>query len=180
MEKIRSFLSDKDAHGERLFFLFMTAVLLGMYAWSIASSADLREPLRLIIFTVLLFGHLALHWVIFLINDRPRWHMPYFVLQGLLVLPIVYLSGNVGMIFSAYMALIGESIGVMRGRRWQQVAVVCYQVVLAVLSYGFVTGWAGIQWSLLGILPMTLFVIIYVSLYSRQSEARARAQALAV
>ena len=179
MEKLRFFLFDSDTHGERSFFYFMTAVLLGMYVWSIATSPDLRHPLPLTVFTVLLFAHLALHGAIFSLQDRPRWHVSYFFLQGLLVLPIVYLSGNIGMIFSTYLALIGESIGVLRGRKWQQVGVVGYNIVLAVLSFGFLTGWGGIQWSLVGILPMTVFVIMYVSLYSRQSEARQQAQTLA-
>ena len=179
MTKLRSFFIESNAHGERAFFLFLIAVLLGMYGWSLATSAELREPLRLTLFTILLLFHLALHLTIFSIHNNPRWHVPYFLAQGLLVLPLVYLAGNVGMIFATYMALVGEAVGLLTGRKWQQVAVVCYEVVLAVLSYGFLTGWAGIQWSLLGILPMTIFVIIYVSLYTRQSEAREQAQALA-
>ena len=179
MAKIRSVFLDSGAHGERAFFIFMTAVLLGMYGWSIATSASLHDPLRLTLFTFLLLVHLALHWVIFVIYNSPRWQVPYFVLQGLLVLPIVYLSGNIGMSFSTYLALIGESVGLLRGRKWQQVAVACYNILLAVLSYSFLNGWGGILWSLVGILPMTLFVVIYVSLYSRQTEAREQAQALA-
>ena len=171
---------ETDTHGERAFFAFMTIVLLGMYAWSVITSAELREPPRFILFTVLLVAHLRLHWSIFTIYDHPRWHAPYFLAQGLLALPIVYLSGNIGMIFSTYMALIGESIGLLRGRKWLQAGVVCYNVLLAILSFGIINGWDGILWSLVGVLPMTLFVIIYVTLYTRQSEAREQAQALAV
>ncbi len=165
---------------ERLFFFFLTFVLAGLYAWSIINVETLHQPLRLALFTALMLIHLGLHWSLVLISSRPaRWDSLYLVLQGILAFVIIYLGGNIGVLFGLYMALIGESIGVFRKDRLRLIISLAYYFLLSLASYyltmgpGNVFGWA------LFVLPMSLFVIIYVVLYSRQGEARERAQALA-
>jgi len=169
-----------DARYERPFFIFLTLILAGMYVVSLIDNPALQAPLPLTIFTILMLVHLALHWSIFGIYNSPRWHLIYLILQGLLALPITYISGNIGMIFSLYLALIGESMGLLRDKKLSTVLMIGYYVLLTTLSYGLLNGWEGIPWALLSILPMILFVMIYVGLYNRQAKAREQAQTLAI
>src|SRR6185436_12990145 len=151
-----SSLPKSDARYERPFFIFLTLILIAMSVASIMGNPSLQAPLPLTIFTILMVVHLALHWSIFGIYNTPRWHLIYLILQGLLALPITYLSGNVGMIFSLYLALIGESMGLLRDKKLSTAIMVGYFVLLTTLSYGLLEDWAGIPWALLSILPMTL------------------------
>ncbi len=173
-------LPKSDARYERPFFVFLTLVLVGMSVWSIIDNPALHASLPLTILTILMLIHLALHWSIFGIYNTPRWHLSYLILQGLLALLIAYLAGNIGMTFSLYMALVGESAGLLRGRKLLTVFAVAYYILLAVLSYGILNGWADLVWALFTLLPMTLFVVIYVGLYNRQANAREQAQTLAI
>jgi len=175
-----SSLPRSDARYERPFFIFLTLILIAMYVASIMGNPSLQAPLSLTIFTILMLVHLALHWSIFGIYNSPRWHLIYLILQGLLALPITYISGNIGMIFSLYLALIGESMGLLRDKKLSTVLMIGYYVLLTTLSYGLLNGWEGIPWALLSILPMILFVMIYVGLYNRQAKAREQAQTLAI
>jgi NarL family two-component system sensor histidine kinase YdfH len=53
-----------------------------------------------------------------------------------------------------------------------------YYLVLLAVSLVQLSGWATTAWGFLGIIPIALFVVIYVSLYMRQVEAREKAQSL--
>lgn len=179
MTQSNSFPHKLDAPGERAFFIFLTFVLVGMYIWSVISTPILHEPLQLILFTVLMLVHLALHWSIFIFYNHLTWYLPYIIGQGLLLFCVTLLAGNIGIILGLYMALIGESIGLMRGQKLRTALAVGYCLLLSMISYGLLFGWGNLLWWALASLPMVLFVGIYVTLYSRQAEARERAQALA-
>ncbi len=165
---------------ERPFFFFLTFVLVGLYIWSVMYVGSLHQPLRLALFTALMLIHLGLHWVLVLISRRPAWwDTSYFVFQGILAFGIIYLGGNIGVLFGLYMALIGESIGLFRRDRLRLAVSLAFYCLLSLASYYFTMGPGSVFGWALFVLPMSLFVIIYVVLYSRQSEARERAQALA-
>ena len=171
--------SSYKAPGERAFFLFLTLVLVGTYAFSVAVTPELRDPLRLTALTLALLVHLGLHWSLQFGKVRPAHFWPLLLAQGLLALAISWLSLNIALLFGAFMALIGESVG-MFGGSWKQAAgAVLYFGALLLFAVGLTFGWEGWQGWALSVGPMALFVIIYVSLYSRQAEARERAQALA-
>jgi NarL family two-component system sensor histidine kinase YdfH len=53
-----------------------------------------------------------------------------------------------------------------------------YYLLLSLVNYGMIVGWEYTGWWAVGTLPIVVFIAIYITLYSRQSEARARAQAL--
>jgi NarL family two-component system sensor histidine kinase YdfH len=176
----KSLPSTRAEPDERPFFFFLTFVLVGLYVWSIINVETLHQPLTLILFTALMLIHLGLHWsLVWISSRRAGWDSLYLVLQGILAFIIIYLGGNIGVLFGLYMALIGESIGVFRKDRLRLAISLAYYILLSLASYyltmgpGNVFGWA------LFVLPMSLFVIIYVVLYSRQGEARERAQILA-
>lgn len=172
--------SSFKAPGERAFFLFLTLVLVGTYAFSVAVTPDLRDPLRLAALTLLLLVHLALHWGLYLGKVQRRGLWPFLIGQGVLALAVSWLSFNIALLFSAFLALIGEAVGIFGGRWKQAVGSVVYFGALMIVGLGLIAGWEGwLGWAL-SVGPMMLFVIIYVSLYSRQAEAREQAQQLAM
>jgi NarL family two-component system sensor histidine kinase YdfH len=161
-----------------VFFLFMTAVLTGMYIWTLAIRPDLRASWMVIPFTILFFIHVLAHWNVARIIQKPgsvRW---YIILQSLLAFVLVYISGNIGMIFALYMALVGETIGFLGANRWSLLAII-YYLGLSALNYILINNLESAFFWLLSSIPVVIFVSMYVTLYIRQTEARERAQLLA-
>jgi NarL family two-component system sensor histidine kinase YdfH len=159
------------------FFLILTFAFAFVYIQSIFSNAALREPARLILFTVLMNVHIALHWLSARLRKWSRVAV-YLVVQCALAFVVVYLAANIAPLMALYMGLIGETIGLLREKpRWMIAAVVAL-LGLSFLNYILLVGRADWYWWLLAMLPMTFFVAVYVTLYSRQAEARRRAQLL--
>jgi two-component system, NarL family, sensor histidine kinase YdfH len=164
----------------RVFFVFMTLVMIAMYILSMMENPDLRQPGPAILFTGLLALHCALHWALVL---SPTIHTPirrlfYILTQGLLAFIITYLSQNIGMVFALYMALIGEVLGFLGISRWSLLATL-YYLSLSLINFLLLNDMGGALFWLLTIIPVVLFVGLYVTLYLRQAEAREQAQALA-
>lgn len=167
----------EGSQSERPFFLFMTLIIGGMYFWMLFSTPDLSQPRIFIIYTLLTIVHIALHWLSPLLEIRIRLIPLYVILQGGLAFIITYLSNNQGMVFALYLALIGEAFGILRMSAWGYPAI-GYYLLLSLINYGMIVGWENLIWWAIGTLPIVIFIAIYVTLYSRQSEARQRAQAL--
>jgi len=166
-----------DEYPELWFFLFANVVFAAMYVWSLFTNPALLEPVNLIIFTVLTLIHIAIHWNLLVIGEEEKWFWPYVIVQGLLAFCIIYLSQNIGMIFALYMALIGEIIGSGRKRSWTLFAII-YFIFLSLVNYIIINGTKTSGWWLIGTMPMIIFVIMYVSLYTRASNDRDRARKL--
>ena len=159
------------------FFLILTAAYVFVYFQAVFSNSALRQPLRLALFTVLMVIHICLHW--FSVRVA-KTHKPaiYLVVQGGLAFTIVAVGGNIGVLLSLYLGLIGETIGLLRGKtRWLVTTVVVF-LGLSLLNYILQTDHAAWYWWLIAMLPTTFFVIVYVILYSNQAEARLQAQRL--
>lgn len=167
----------EGSRSERPFFLFMTLILAGMYVYILFSTPELRRPLIFIVYTLLMITHIALHWLAPLLEARIKLVPFYIAIQGVLAFTITYLSDNQGMVFALYLALIGEAFGILRMSAWGYPAI-GYYLLLSLVNYGMIVGWEYMVWWAVGTLPIVIFIAIYVTLYSRQSEARARAQAL--
>jgi NarL family two-component system sensor histidine kinase YdfH len=171
-------LFKKEEVIELPFFVFLTGALILIAGISAFSSPQLKEPLRLVLFIVLMISHILLYWAAPVLVGKPGRSLPYIALQMLLALLINVLGQNLALIFGLYLSLIGISAGLFRNRR-QLAAVVAVILLLSLANYGMVEGWNNLLGWALVITPMITFVILYVVVYSRQSEARARAQALA-
>ncbi len=168
---------EPEAFIEWPFFVILTLVFGFVYVESIFSNPAVREPVRLITFTVLMNVTIALHWASVRLQSW-RWVAVYLVVQGELAFVITFLGGNLGPLLGLYMGLIGETIGLLREKpKWMIIAVAIF-LGSSFINYVLLVGGTGWYWWLLAMLPMTFFVAIYVILYSRQAEARARAQAL--
>jgi len=161
-----------------LFVWFMTLVVVGMYASTLYSQPATRQLGTLIPFTILTIAHIVLHWQLGKVLPYASRIVWYILVQGVLALSISLIAKNLGMSFALFMALLGEAVGLYGLNRRGLLAGVYYLVLLAV-SLIQLSGWASTAWGFLGIIPIALFVIIYVTLYMRQNDAREQAQSLA-
>ena len=162
----------------RIFFAFMTLVLIGMYFMTLAQNLTLRQSGLSILFTLLMVVHIALHWLVVRIIQVPARKVLYVIGQGLLAFMITYLSQNTGMVFSLYMALIGETIGFL-GLSRRGVLSTLYYLVLSLANFVLFNNADSALYWLLTIIPIVIFISMYVTLYVRQAEAREQAEALA-
>jgi two-component system, NarL family, sensor histidine kinase YdfH len=162
----------------RLLMLFLTIIVLGMYAVSIVTVPAVRQPLTLVIFTLFIVIHLILHWMLERLTQNPKWIPWYIISQGLIALAATLLSGTVGMVYALFMGLIGEGIGLL-GLKRGGVLAVAYYLLLSLMGFTYYTGISSAGWWAVGTLPIVIFVATYVTLYMRQVEAREKAQALA-
>jgi len=166
-----------EKYPEIWFFLFANVVFAVMYVWSLFTNPALLEPVNFIVFTILTLVHMAIHWNLLKIGEDERWFWPYVIVQGILAFAITQLSQNIGMIFALYMALIGEIVGSGQSRKRILLAI-SYFMSLSLINYIFLNGVETSGWWLIGTLPMIIFVIMYVSLYTRASDDRDRARKL--
>jgi NarL family two-component system sensor histidine kinase YdfH len=172
--KIRNIL---EKHPELWFFIFANVVFIIMYIWSLSINPKLSQPGWFILFTVLTIIHIVLHWLLVRIDEKPNWFWPYVLAQGFLAFTITYLSENMGMIFALYLALIGEIIGAGQSRRKGFIAAI-FLLALSLVNYVLMMGPYDSIWWLVGIIPMLVFVVMYVGLYTRASNDRDRARKL--
>ncbi len=161
----------------RIFLWFMTLIIGAMYVWLLATTPSLRQPLLLLVFTVLLIIHVALHWLTDRVYKRPSYLAGYILLQGALAFVIVLLSNNIGMVFALFLALIGECIGMLGFSRGGLLGC-AYFLVLSLVSFLYFTTPGGFVWWLLGTVPTVLFVGVYITLYNRQIQANERSREL--
>jgi len=162
----------------RLFMGFMTLVIAGIYIATLVSTPTLRQLGRFVPLTALLLIHLALHWGLENIIKHPGRTIWYIIVQGMLALTISLLSNNIGMAFALFMGLIGEAVGLF-GLTRQGLLAGAYYLVLLAVNLLQISGRNTSGTLILGTIPMAIFVVIYVTLYMRQNDAREQAQSLA-
>jgi len=149
-----------------------------MYAIALLEKPELRQSWQLIIFTLLMVIHVILHWQIEKIIINLRITIIYILLQGVLGFLICWMAGNEGIIFAIFMALLGEVVG-MFGLSRATLMASLYYLALAYINLRQIMNEGLSSWMIIGILPVIIFVITYVTLYRRQTDAREQAQALA-
>ncbi len=162
----------------RIFFVFMTLVLIGVTFLSIAQNPALRQPGLFILFIGLMVIHIALHWLVIPIIQTPRRKAFYIIGQGVLAFVLTHISQNTGMVFALYMALIGETIGFLGINRWSALSTT-YYLALSLTNFIIFSNIENAMYWLLTIIPTVIFIGLYVTMYLRQAEAREKAQALA-
>ena len=160
-------------------FAVETLVIVGVYVATLRGDPALRVPGRLIPLTVLIVAHIALLWLSIAILQRwPRLLLPYFLVQVALAFAVGMLTGGYWLVIALYMGLAGMAIAIL----WPNVRMVALVVVLCLVlsSYHLVRYWGWDE--LLKVLPSLgismAFVAVYVILFTRQNQARERAQGL--
>jgi NarL family two-component system sensor histidine kinase YdfH len=174
LKDLRQLLNERP---DTWFFIFATFTFIVMYIWSLFITPQLLEPIWLVIFTFLTLVHISIHWTIRILEKHPEYQWLYVIGQGLLAFVITYLSQNIGMIFCLYFALIGEVVGIFRRRIWLVFSLI-YFLTLFMINFTLLVGLDQMLWWGIGTLPIVIFVMLYVSLYNKESKARAKAQKL--
>jgi two-component system, NarL family, sensor histidine kinase YdfH len=177
MQKIRSVFRLWQRETEMPFMVFLTLVFVFIYIWTVINASRLHDPLILIFFTILFNLHLILHWTSLQWLQQGRSLLLYLGLQSVLIFGLVWIAGDFGPLFGLYLGIIGEAVGLLQ-KPARIAAGVAWFLVLSAINYLLLTGGTALQWWMLAVFPMTFFVIMYVVLYSRQAEARLRAQDL--
>lgn len=162
----------------KIFFGFMTFVMVGMYIWTLIATPSLRNSRMVFPYTLLLTIHIIAHWNVSRIIQNRNRILWYILGQSALAFVIVNLSGNIGMVFALYMALIGETIGFLGINRWGILSAIFY-LTLSLVNFVLLNAQEGASFWLLTSIPTVIFVGMYVTLYTRQAEAREQAQTLA-
>ena len=176
--KTRKEFSLKVDEDYRIFFIFMTLIMIGMYIVSVMNNPSLRQFGYGALFTIFMVIHIVLHWTVVRIIQTPNRQAFYILGQGLLAFIIIQISQNTGMVFSLYMALIGETIGFLGITRWGLLSTL-YFIALSLINLVIFTNLTNAFFWLITIIPVIIFISMYVTLYLRQAEAREKAQALA-
>jgi len=159
----------------RIFFVFMTIILVIMYIVSLNSNPALHHFWPAALFTFLMVAHTLLHLVAYRIIQTPARITLYIIGQGIIAYAIVSLSGNIGMIYALYMALIGETIGILGLTRWSALTTF-YYLSLSLGNFIVFTSPQNAPYWFAGTIPTVIFIGLYVSLYMRQTEAREKAR----
>ena len=162
----------------RLFFVFMTVIMIGMTVVSIMNNPALQQSWLGTLFIILMSVHVILHWNVTRIIQKPANKFWFIIGQAILAFIIIQLSGNVGMVFALYMALIGETIGFL-GVNLRGALAIAFFLALSLFNFIIFTDITSAIYWLATAIPVVIFVGLYVVLYTRQAEARERAQALA-
>jgi len=162
----------------RIFFAFLTFVVIGMYISTLVTQPTLRTSWMVIPYTLLLALHIIVHWNVNRIVQNRNRVVWYILGQSALAFIIISVAGNAGMLFALYMALIGETIGILGLNRWGILSVLFYLALSFINLILFKAEESTSFWLLVSI-PTVIFVGMYVTLYTRQAEAREQAQKLA-
>jgi NarL family two-component system sensor histidine kinase YdfH len=176
MNNLSRFFKD-EKHYERLFFVFLTLVMGGIYIIALNTSVTLHPVWKLVLFTVLMIVYIGLYWVSPWVFLRIRWLPLYILLQACLAFSLGMMSGVVGIIFGLYPGLIGLMVGAPV-KRFQKLLIISFILLVSALNFGLLDKFANMGSWTLGTIPVVIFVCLYVYLYVRQAEARERAQEL--
>lgn len=162
----------------RPFLFIVTVVLLVLYGASLAGNPALRTMPALAVFTALMLAQGVIYWLVLRLPQSLPWIVAYLAVQTALATAAALLAANLGTSFGLFAALIGISVGLLRQRALAATAVLILLGLLAFVTLRGNDGSATLSSWLVVAIPMTLFVVIYVLLYTRQMEAREQAQAL--
>jgi NarL family two-component system sensor histidine kinase YdfH len=176
--------SDKDLQtfqeelrGTRPFFLIFSFVLVAMYAFAFYSDRTLLKPTKLIPLILLGAVHGALYWFSPHLTFNRRWMVPFFLMQGIIVFAINLITQNQGMLVGLYLALSGAAVGIIEDLRKGIIPVAVY-AVLAGANQVLAWGWGSLFGWLILFGPMMFFVVVYVVMFTRETQSRRRAQQL--
>lgn len=161
----------------RPFLVFLTIVLTASFAVIVVQKSSLREPGTFFLLTFLMILHLLIHWISGWSILDLRLGIAYLLVQGVLAVGIVLISGEAQIGFGLFAALLGEVIGIFGLTRLALFGSALY-IVLQPVSFFLVGGMAAVRQ--LG--PMTLginvILIVMMILIRRSLDSGDRAKEL--
>lgn len=168
----------EDVRRVQPFFFMLTLSMLFIYAWSVTNSPPLKASTGLLVlFTLLMIISVTLYWL------SPRWagRQPeaviYLGVQGGLAFTLTLLAQNTTLAFGLFAAVIGVTVGMLGRTRWLAVAVIL-EIALSALSVVLIDSSISLGVWALSTGPVVIFILVYVVMYVRESEARGQAQNL--
>ncbi len=161
----------------RIFLWFMTTVLAGLTVFTIISQPDLHSIQKIIPIAVLMILHIFTHWLISWFIKKKMGSMLYMMIQGATIVGLIFLTKNIGLTFGLAMALFGEAIGAY-GLTGKGLLISTYYLALSLGAFFSKAGVSNMTWWLISIIPVMVFVAMYVELYTRQSRANEKAHKL--
>ncbi|NQU31323.1 MAG: hypothetical protein HQ525_11710 [Anaerolineae bacterium] len=170
----------KEKMGEGRSFYIVLTLILGIISIIVAyNSPLLQSPLRLVGFITIMFLHIGLHWLSFLVIDNTRLSIAYLMTQGVLGMLAIFISGAPELALAIFATMIGETIGTF-GTSWLSWSAVIAYLIMTPAGYLLVGGMGTLQdWMSPTISTMTI-LIIFMVLFRKQLDSSERAQALAV
>jgi len=148
-----------------------------LYVFTLIYQPEVRQPIRLVLFTLLSALSIGLHWYLLYIGPNENRYLAYFAVQGFLAFLVTLIGGSISLAYGMYMSLIGEAMGTLRNRR-QAILTITGLLLLSAINTILIDGWGVLStWAII-ILPLTFFVIIYVVIFQRLAGERERAQNL--
>src|SRR3989337_1161017 len=102
---MRTQTSPRVEQDYRIFFVFMTIIMTGMYISTLVDTPNLRTSWTVLPYTLIFVIHIVAHWNVNRIIQTRNRILWYIVIQSALAFIIVNISRNIGMVFALYMAL---------------------------------------------------------------------------
>ena len=99
------------------------------------------------------------------------------LVQGAMIVILIVLTRNIGLTLGLTMAIFGEAIGAF-GLTGKGLLSSAYYLALSLGSFFWVSGVSNMTWWIISMVPIMIFVAMYVELYTRQSRANEKAQGL--
>lgn len=159
------------------FYWFLVAGLILQYGFTIHIFASAWGFGRLAIFTTLMILHGIIHWFSSHLTYKTILTPFYFIIQCGLAMALVLISGSYALTYGLFAPLLGELLGMFRHSKH---AITFTIVILAssFISYVIARDMLQIWEWIVTAIPISVFVWLYVSLFTRQVMARERAQEL--
>lgn len=176
------FSNPATSHQSRLretrpFLVVVTVVMIGMYVVAVSGLGARRTPLHVSALTGLMVVHLALYWCLLILPEKISAYVVFLLVQSALAFTLTLLTRQATLSMGLYSPLVGVAVGALRNRRWTALVILGILCIAALSIYLLPDSNIPADWFWV-MVPITLFVIIYVELYSRQSEAREESQKL--
>jgi two-component system, NarL family, sensor histidine kinase YdfH len=159
------------------FFVILSVILTAIFVLAVIQNPDLQRPAVLLPLIVLLLLHILMHWASpFLFETFQRAGL-LLGIHGAIAFSLVTATGSVHLAYPVYMGLIGETVGILQ-KNWQRMVGVLAYLALSIVNLYLLgdrealTAWYTV------VVPITIFVVVYVILYTREAFARAHAQEL--
>lgn len=158
-------------------FFMITVVMSGLYIMNMMISTVEYSPLRLIVFTLLFLVHMLLYWMILNFAQTERRTVLYLASQGMLIFVIVLVGGNFFLALGLFASISGTAVGTLGNKRLAIIGIFFY-IILAIVNVLLLSNFEILRGLLPTFLGAVLFAAFFAYLFSRQVEARERAQNL--
>ena len=160
------------------FFIIVAVVMTFLYGLTVYSRPDLRAMPAVVVFSILMAVHSVLHWFYSIFARKRRNRIIYFAVQTALAVFVVLYTGEMTLVFGLFLPLLGEEVGIAANKKSIFFAVLLNVLLISGSIYLIFRETEFELFMFAGIVPLVFFVIIYVYLYTRQNEAKTRAEDL--